>query len=122
MAAAGMKTLLFRRTGMRYHVRAPPHGCATMRLRYGLCCLNRAPPAVYTPERFVGTLLSRNCRRGLVPWPPTARGCGPEAAAPRVEAAAASCGMIEAAEAAEAVAEAVAEGDGAAAVVERGAL
>ena len=38
-----------------------------------------------------------------------------------MEAAAASCGMIEAAEAAEAVAEAVAEGDGAAAVVESGA-
>ena len=54
--------------------------------------------------------------------PPRPRGCGPEAAAPRVEAAAASCGMTEAAEAAEAVAEAVAEGDGAAAVVERGAL
>ena len=39
-----------------------------------------------------------------------------------MEAAAASCGMIEAAEAAEAVAEAAAEGDGAAAVVERGTL
>ena len=96
-----------------------------MRLRYGLCCLNAAPPAVYTPERFalVGTLLAK-----LPSWlagtvaPPRPRGCGPEAAAPRVEAAAASCGMIEAAEAAEAVAEAVAEGDGAAAVVERGAL
>ena len=83
-----------------------------------VCLLNGSPPAVYTPERFVGTLLAK-LPSWLVPWP---RGCGPEAAAPRVEAAAASCGMIEAAEAAEAVAEAVAEGDGAAAVVERGTL
>ena len=86
--------------------------------------LQTAPPAVYgTPQ--VGTLLAK-LPSWLVPWPPAAprlrpRGCGPEAAAPRVEAAAASCGIIEAAEAAEA-AEAVAEGDGAAAVVERGAL
>ena len=85
------------------------------------------PPRCLHPRTFCWDVTLAK----LPSWPGTVaphgprlrpRGCGPEAAAPRVEAAAASCGMIEAAEAAEAVAETVAEGDGAAAVVERGAL
>ena len=94
-----------------------------MRLRYGLCCKG-VPPRCLHPRTFCWDVTLAKLPSWLAGTvaPPRPRGCGPEAAAPRVEAAAASCGMIEAAEAAEAVAEAVAEGDGAAAVVERGAL